>query len=200
MPIPIRSTDGSVLAEMPRLRDLDAISDDPHPRQTRRIEWIGEQSPLDDPVIVWKLMTGQFTATQAKAIRLAAAKANTRVRRERVFEHEHQYAMAALKGLHRTYHWTKDNDFICDVDYADVDRILGDPWCGHEFRDLDDPAQANLPPLLTGLDLPPGGLVKSSETAFKDADAMANAMLERANIAPLASTRHKPAQRVERVW
>jgi hypothetical protein len=108
--------------------------------------------------------------------------------------------MAALKGLHRTYHWTKDNDFICDVDYADVDRILGDPWCGHEFRDLDDPAQANLPPLLTGLDLPPGGLVKSSETAFKDADAMANAMLERANIAPLASTRHKPAQRVERVW
>lgn len=119
-----------------RLDDLLAASDDPSPRKTRRIEWIGEKSPYDDPTVVWGLLTGYYTEEQKRLIRLAAARARTRVHRNRLFEHDHQHAQAVLKGLQRTYLWCKENNFVCDVDYHDVDIIFGSD-CAHEFVDLD---------------------------------------------------------------
>ena len=83
------------------------------------------------------MLQKQYTPLQMKAIRRAAAMARTRVCRERLTEAEHQYAQAAVKGLHRTYLWNKANNFIQDVDFADVDKIMGSP-VAHEFRDLDD--------------------------------------------------------------
>lgn len=124
------------LPKHPHLQDLLAVSDDPAPRKTRRIEWIGEQSPFDNPVIAWNMIQGNYTKLQMEAIRKAAARARVRVRRSRTAEHNHQYSVAACKGLHRTYHWTKENNYTCDVDYADVDIILGSDF-GHEFVDLD---------------------------------------------------------------
>lgn len=132
---PLKPPPGA-LPKHPHLDDLDAISDDPHPRKTRRVEWVGEQSPYDNPVIAWNLLQGRYTEQQKQAIRLAAARARTRVCRERLLEHEHRYAQAVFKGLRRTYHWTKANNFVQDVDYADVDKILGSD-VGHEFVDLD---------------------------------------------------------------
>lgn len=126
---------------LPRHEGLPALlshATDPAPRKTRKIEWIGERSPLDEPVVAWRLMTKQFTALQEAVIRRAAAMARTRVKRERLFEHDHQHAQAVLKGLHRTYLFTKANNYIQDVDYHDVDILLGSE-SGHEFRDLDAP-------------------------------------------------------------
>lgn len=124
-----------------RLYDLKAASEDLHVRKTRRIEWIGEQSPLDDERIMAKLLMGKYTPLQVESIRRAAAWAKTRAGgvRTRLFEHNHQHAMAVVKGLSRTYHFTKLNGYVCDVDYKDVDILLGDPYAGHGFVDLDDP-------------------------------------------------------------
>lgn len=140
-------------ATLPRpekLRDLLAASDDPHPRKTRRIEWVGEQSPLDNPVIAFNLLTGRYSPQRAKAIRWAAAKANTRVMRIRVFEHDHHLSMAPQAHLGRSYVWSEANGYVQEVDYRDVDGILAGPN-GHEFRDVtdrdpDEPDALVLPP------------------------------------------------------
>lgn len=128
-----------------RLPDLLAVSDDPHPRKTRRVEWVGEENPLDNELILAKLLMGAFTPLQAKGIRRAAAFAKTRVggARTRLMEHNHRHSMAVVNGLSRTYHFSALNNFICDVDYRDVDLLLGDPYAGQEFVDLDD---LNRPP------------------------------------------------------
>jgi hypothetical protein len=118
--------------------ELVALSDDPHPRGTRRIEWIGEQSPLDNDRIAANLLLGKYTPLQEMAIRLAAAKAITRVgdARSRILEHNHRYSMGVVKGLNRTYLFNKLNSYICDVDYHDVDIMFSAPYA-HEFVDLD---------------------------------------------------------------
>lgn len=138
------------IAALPRHRGLDellAASEDPHPRGTRRIEWVGERSPLDDDRVLAKLLLSEsrmpgaptyYTPTQCRAIRLAAARARTRGDgwRNRIMEHSHQHAMAVVHGLRRTYYWTKSNGYVCDVDYHDADVILSSD-SGHEFVDLD---------------------------------------------------------------
>lgn len=154
-----------------RLDDLLAVSDDPAPRKTRRIEWIGEQSPLDNPVIAWNLIQKRYTPTQERAIRIAAARARTRTYRERLLEHDHQYSQAVMRGLSRTYHWHKGNEFVCDVDYADVDRILGSD-AGHEFRDLD--AMEGDEPLILQ---PPVEVRIYTQDAIGSASAMAGALI-----------------------
>lgn len=154
-----------------RLDDLLAASHDPAPRKTRRIEWVGEQSPYDNPVIAWNLLMGRYTPTQQRAIRLAAAQARTRECRERLMEHNHQHAQAVMRGLSRTYHWHKGNEFICDVDYADVDRILGSD-AGHEFRDL-DAMEGDQPTIL----LPPESVMVYATESIGSAQAIAGALI-----------------------
>jgi hypothetical protein len=122
-----------------RLPDLLAASDDPHPRKTRRIEFVGERSPFDDERVQANMLLGRFTPTIEQAIRLAAKKAVVRIHKftERVLERDHRYALAPEKHLGRTYRWHAGNNYIEDVDFGDVDAILGGP-SAHQFRDVTD--------------------------------------------------------------
>lgn len=131
------------LSTLPRHPSRETLLDaaiDPHPRKTRRIEWIGEKSPFDDDVLVAMMLMNYYTPTQKKAIRLAAAKALTRVDQYRIRMLEagsHSRSLAPTAHLHRTYEWSFRNGFVQDVDYRDVDTILGGPD-GHEFVDITD--------------------------------------------------------------
>jgi hypothetical protein len=133
---------GTTRAGLPtheRLPDLLAASDDPHPRKTRRIEFVGDRSPFDDERVQANLLLGRYTPTMEQAIRLASFRAVVRIHKfsERLMEHNHQYALSPHKHLGRTYCWHAGNDYIEDVDYGDVDAILGGP-SGHQFRDVTD--------------------------------------------------------------
>jgi hypothetical protein len=149
-------------------------SEDPRPRGTRRVEWVGEASPLDNPVVAYNLMMGLYTPTQAKAVRLAAARARTRVRAARLLEHDHQHAMAVFRGLSRTYIWERENGYVQDVDWADVDRILGSS-VGHEFVDLDALGEGE--PRPGPLVLAPRGVVIERVTAVMRAEVGERAQL-----------------------
>jgi hypothetical protein len=130
-----------------RLPDLLAASEDKHVRKTRRIEFVGDYNPMADDRILAKLLLSEsgrndlpkpFTPTQCLAIRRSAARAVLRHSHgERLMEHSHQHAMAENPHMGRTYHWHKGNNFICDVDYQDVDALLGGQ-SGHQFRDITD--------------------------------------------------------------
>jgi hypothetical protein len=122
-----------------RLPDLLAASNDPHPRKTRRIEFVGERSPFDDERVQANLLLGRYTPTIVEAIRLAAKNAVVRLHKfsERVLEHNSQHALAPVAHLGRTHRWHAGNDYIEDVDFADVDAILGSP-SEHQFRDVTD--------------------------------------------------------------
>lgn len=123
-----------------RLPDLLAASDDPHPRKTRRIEFVGERSPFDDERVQANMLLGRYTPTIEQAIRLAAKKAVVRIHgfTERVFERNDHRSLAPVAHLNRSYRWHAGNNYIENVDFDDVDAILGGP-CGHEFIDLDAP-------------------------------------------------------------
>lgn len=120
-----------------RLPDLLAASDDPHPRKTRRIEFVGDRSPFDDERVQANLLLGRYTPTMVDAIRLAAKRAVVRIYRftDRVLETNSRHALAPVAHLGRTYRWHAGNNYIEDVDYGDVDAILGSPD-GHQFRDV----------------------------------------------------------------
>jgi hypothetical protein len=122
-----------------RLPDLLATND-VQPRKTRRIEFVGDRSPFDDERVQANLLMKRFTPTIEEAIRLAAKRAVVRIHKftERVLERDHRYALAPEKHLGRTYRWYVGNNYIEDVDYGDVDAILGSPD-GHQFIDLDAP-------------------------------------------------------------
>lgn len=131
-----------------RLPDLLAASEDKHVRKTRRIEFIGDYNPMADDRVMAKLLLSEsgrndlpkpFTPTQCLAIRRGAAKAVLRVSGHsvRLMEHDHQLSQAVTPHLSRTYEWNTTNHFIADVDYRDVDVLLGSN-VGHQFRDITD--------------------------------------------------------------
>jgi hypothetical protein len=133
-----------------RLPDLLAASEDPHPRKTRRIKFVGDFVPADNDLIMAKVMLSEalmvqgkpgapYTETMVKAVRWANATALKPISGclIRVFEHDDQLSMAPQAHLSRTYQWRGENDFTCDVDYRDVDVILGGAD-GHQFRDITD--------------------------------------------------------------
>jgi hypothetical protein len=131
------------LPQHTRLREMLAACDDPHPRRTRRIEWVGEQNPLDNDRYVATLLLGGYTALQAEAIRRASAFSRTRVDhlRARVMEQDtDRRALSRVAHLSQTYAWRPSNNFICEMTYADVETLFADDTVRHEFRDLDDPA------------------------------------------------------------
>lgn len=136
------------IAALPRHEGREALlahADDPHPRKTRRIEWVGDYNPLNDELVRWKLLLSEsptpgvprwFTPTQCRAIRVAAAKAReARTGWRRQLECDHPASLAPVKGLSRTYEWSRDNAYICHVDYRDADIILS--VAAYEFIDLD---------------------------------------------------------------
>lgn len=153
--MPVKS-DGSVIAPPERFANvLRGSQDDPGDhRPTRRLAWVGEQSPLRNEVIAARLALGVYTPLQEQALRIAASRALTAVKggRRRVLEHVHAGALCPIAGLSRTYRWTEP-DFVTEVAYADVDLILS-LSCAHEFADLDaregdqPPPEPPLPPPL----------------------------------------------------
>jgi|SRR5215218_3781253 len=122
-----------------RLPDVLGASSDPHPKKTHRLEWIGEPSPLDNPITEAMLLHKQFTPLQEQAVRKATAYAQTRGdgHRTRLLEHDHPGALAPIPGLSQTYIFSRANGYVQDVTYADIDVIM--KWCPREFVDRDDP-------------------------------------------------------------
>jgi hypothetical protein len=127
-----------------RLDDLRSHADDPHPRKTRRVEWVGQMSPLDNPLVAFRMVNKLYTPLQEQAIRKAAAYARTRGEghRIRTMDHPHPAAISEVRGLLRSYIFEPANDYTVDMDYHDYDIIFAGPDAD-EFRDLDDP---NRPP------------------------------------------------------
>jgi hypothetical protein len=138
----------AALPKHDRLDDLLGASSDPHPRKTRRVEWVGQVSPLDNPIIVLRLLNGYYTPLQEQAIRKAAAHARTRgdSHRIRLLEHDHPGAQAVFKGLKQTYIFSAKNGYVQDVSYEDCDVIFSSE-VADEFRDLDNPNEAPDPRL-----------------------------------------------------
>lgn len=97
----------------------------------RRIEWIGEQSPLDHDFVSIGISTGRFTKDQVDLIRAAALLACKRtvdmVRRMSPED----------PGLSREIEWGPGKHrWIQVLSYRDADILLSSA-SAHEFRDLD---------------------------------------------------------------
>lgn len=98
----------------------------------RRIEWIGEQSPLDEPFVQFNLAMGHYTPEQEAILRRAAVLAH--LRRDHISE---RVLTKDRDGLSEDVRWgPHPGMFVRTVSNADADKILS---CndGHEFRDLD---------------------------------------------------------------
>jgi hypothetical protein len=131
-----------------RIPDLLGAKDVHAPKGRRRVEWVGQASPLDNPMIVARMLAGLYTPLQEQAIRRAAAHARTRGQitkngfyephRIRLLEHDHTGAQVVFQGLHETYIFSPKNMYIQDVTFHDYDVIFASN-VADEFRDLEDP-------------------------------------------------------------
>jgi hypothetical protein len=129
------------------LDDLRGISEDPHPRKTRRVRWIGQYNPMADPIVQDRMIrstgkadndpTRKYSRVIEAAVRLAAAKAVTPTARRRILEHNHRYSQNPDSHLTRTYIFEQENGFTCDMDLSDAD-VLFSSEVAKEFVDLDD--------------------------------------------------------------
>ncbi|MFM9108211.1 MAG: hypothetical protein ACKOWF_16095 [Chloroflexota bacterium] len=121
-----------------RLAEMLAAADDPGlslgPARTVVLEWVGQENPLDRADVRLRLMRGEYTLEQARAIREAAARAATpAANRRRVLEAGHDpRALAPVPGLSRTYCWERRNGYRVRVTARDADVILSSA-CGNEF-------------------------------------------------------------------
>jgi hypothetical protein len=119
-------------------------------RGQRRIEWVGEQSPLDEPFVQFNLAAGNYTREQEAILRRAAVLAH--LRREHITE---RVLTTDDPGLSEDVRFGPyPGTFVRTVSNADADKILS---CsdGHEFRDLDamEPDEPTIvhPPLMVKL-------------------------------------------------
>lgn len=116
---------------------------DPHlVTRTVKVKWIGERSPLDEPLIRFRMINGDFTEQQKKLIRAAAARANTTIHRIRRLTKDRD-------GLSQDYEWGMDRGFVREMPFKDADKIKSFP-CGHEFvilgHEEENPKSLSLPP------------------------------------------------------
>jgi hypothetical protein len=99
---------------------------------SRRIEWLGEKSPFEEPFVEFGVTTNQFTKEQVQVLRNAAMKTEPRwVGKER-----HLGINDQRIKLTRDYLWHRGNKWICRMVFADADAVLSSAH-GHEFLDLD---------------------------------------------------------------
>jgi hypothetical protein len=110
----------------------------------RRIEWVGEQSVMDEPFVWTGIATGRFTKDQEALLRRMA------LRREVRTQDTIRLLGVNDLGLSRDYVWSRQNRYICLMTFADADKVLSSPD-GHCFRDLDamepDQPQVLYPPV-----------------------------------------------------
>jgi hypothetical protein len=122
-----------------RLEEIVASGDDPHPRKTRRIKWIGDYNPMDDAKVHYNLLHKLYNPFQETAVRRMAAyaKVPSPIQSAIMIAQHERRGMATVEHLGCTYHFTHLNNFTCYVDYRDVDILLR---AGNgQFVDLDDP-------------------------------------------------------------
>jgi hypothetical protein len=104
------------------------------PRPTpghRRIEWVGEPSPFDNPNVALKLACGHYTRVQAETIRAYHRK---RIRRTPGHNRE---MTKDRDGMTQDWVWgPKAGTYVRLLPNRDADRLLSGP-SGSEFRDLD---------------------------------------------------------------
>ena len=108
---------------------------DPRPAPGhRRIEWVGEPSPFDNPNVALKLACGHYTPIQAETIR-----AYHRKRIQRTPGHN-RVMTKDRDGMTQDWVWgPKAGTYVRLLPNRDADKLLSGP-SGAEFRDLDAPA------------------------------------------------------------
>jgi hypothetical protein len=113
----------------------------PEGRPGRRIEWVGEASPFDDPFIEFGVSTGRYTPQQVALIRRASLRVNKRT------EHNIRRMSQEDPGLSREVLWGPGRaNWVQVLSYRDADILLASPN-GYEFRDL-DAAEADEPQVI----------------------------------------------------
>jgi hypothetical protein len=117
-----------------RLPELLSASDDPAPKTTVVLEWVGEVDPMADPAIQFRIATGEFSPLEIEALRMAAVLAVTRAgNRRRILEAaKDPRSLAPVPELSRTYCWERRNGYRVEATIRDADVILSSE-CGHEF-------------------------------------------------------------------
>lgn len=113
--------------------------------RTVEVEWVGERSPLESPLVEYKLarqgMPDGFTPHQAAVIRAAA---KLRIGRWK----GHSREIGVRDGLSRTYLWGhRVKTFVRRMPYPDAERLKASA-SGHEFRIVGhepDPSPLRLP-------------------------------------------------------
>ncbi len=117
-----------------RLPELMAAGDHLTTRKTVVLEWVGEVDPMVDPVIQFRIATGEFSPLEIEALRSAAVRAVTRAgNRRRILEAANDpRSLAPVPGLLRTYCWERRNQYRVEATIRDADVILSSD-CGHEF-------------------------------------------------------------------
>ncbi len=104
----------------------------------RRVGWLGEASPFDDPLIEYRRDTGQYTREQLAVLREAARRRVQRIpggRTARALEPGN--APGQIPGLSQRYEWgPRATQYVQYLTFSDADKILSSSD-GHEFVDLD---------------------------------------------------------------
>lgn len=142
---------------------VDAPASDPDGKYVE-VEWIGEKSPLENPVVAYKLMrvgkSDGFTDHQAAVVRAAA--------RLRIGKFKgHNRAMGPESGLSQTYVWgPKVKTYVRKMTYADAERLLATN-SGHEFRIVGQPASEQ------PMALPTSGVRLMGAKEFTSVEALA---------------------------
>lgn len=140
----------------------------------RRVEWLGELSPMDDPFLWTGIAANRFTPDMVMMIRRAALRRAVKFRngaRSLGFQYEDgntggRVIRSDPPGMSRRYLWSHANRWTCVLTYADADKVLG---CGdgHEFRDLDATDQDD-----PGLILPPREMQPGNTVILKEIERM----------------------------
>lgn len=136
----------------------------------RRVEWLGESSPMDDPFLWTGIAIHRFTPDMVATIRRAALKRVVRTVdtvRFLGFQYEDGFSGGAVigcdpPGLTRQLVWCRMNRWIEVLSHDEVDIVLG---CarGHEFRDLDATDEDD-----PGIILPPREVQPGSHVMLKE--------------------------------
>lgn len=122
------------------------------PPGTVWVEWVGEASPLDDPVVGFNLITGRYTEDQKAVIRGLC-----RHRVARVHGHRRRLTPDQIPGLSQVWIWGRNErarpgqrgSFMQALPFADADKVKS-ARCGYQFliwneRDGEQQSILNLP-------------------------------------------------------
>ena len=101
----------------------------------RQIEWVGHRSVFSDPRVEFKMITGQYSDSEMRMLRVAANRRNVRINKVSVRE----LRPNSPEGLSRFYKFGSSVDsYVQPVTDNDARIILNHPKLRHEFVDVTD--------------------------------------------------------------